>query len=1037
MCYSREELLSYKPNQLPHIPNTLFNKLAEHGIRKTYRGVRGGCRLQRNIKPVIGRRIPFPHSLKQTGINHSNLCKIKCDPTFTQSSKMAKCALFNAQSVCNKTEFIVDYIVEHEFDLVAVTETWMNENDSAVCAALKIPGYKYQHKPRIGQIGGGVGIFFKESWNCSIQKSRKMKSFEHMCIKLSNKTMSLDIVLLYRPQRVNKVNVSTSVFFQELEDMLTQQLASGSKLLLLGDFNFHINMPNDNDGQKLLQLLSDLSLIQHVTGPTHSNGNTLDLVITHSEDALVSNPPVLDTFISDHRSIIFQLQIKKAPPVQKTVSFRKIRSINIEAFKSDIANSDLCKQPKTSLPDLVDQYSKTLTDCLDIHAPLLTKTITIRPAVTWYTEECSEAKRRRRALERKWLSTESTADKALHDAAKNSYNVLLEKSKVSDLNGQIIEAGSDQRKQWQLFTPLLNREKSNPLPHTDSLEQLVEEFNCFYQDKIERIRQDLSNTSAHRPTAPNTQTNEPLTCELTQFKLLTQPELIKLIAASPTKSCELDPIPTKLLKECTDELIFPLLHIVNLSLETGTFPDPLKHSIIKPLLKKANLEPELKNYRPVSNLTYVSKLIERAVNNQLVSYLTQNGLDEKLQSAYKKYNSTETALMKIHNDIIGDLDNQKVVLLVMLDLSAAFDTVDHHKLTTVLESIGIKGSALMWIKSYLSDRKQAVRIGNCTSELKNTRYGVPQGSVLGPVLFNIYTSGLGFVIRGHGVDYHFYADDSTLYIRVIPRQQECDDACEVISMCISDIQMWMLENFLKLNGDKTEFLLIGLPQQLKKITIPHITVGDDRIQPVDDVRLLGAQLDKNLSMTCQVTKLCQSLGYVLHNIAKIRKYLTTEACKTLVHALFTSKLDLNNSLLTGIPKNQIRRLQLLQNTAARIIMRKSKDCHITPVLKELHWLPVAVRIKYKIAVMVYKCLHDMAPQYLCELISVRKIPRSLRSSASTQLVIPQTKIKTGERAFSVSGPIVWNKLPSLVRSAQDITDFKSKLKTYLFMEYFS
>ena len=504
------------------------------------------------------------------------------------------------------------------------------------------------------------------------------------------------------------------------------------------------------------------------------------------------------------------------------------------------------------------------------------------------------------------------------------------------------------------------------------------------------------------------------------------------------KSYELDPMPTKLVKICLDERLPAITDIINKSLQSGEFPSSMKNSMIKPLLKKPNLDHELKNYRPVSNLTYVSKLIEKAVNQQLVDYININDLGEVLQSSYKKHNSTETALTKIHNDIVSDLGSQNLVLLILLDLSAAFDTVDHRILLDRLNSrCGIKEVPLEWIESYLSNRKQAVIINGTTSKFQETKYGVPQGSVLGPTLFNIYTSPLGDIIRKHNVELHFYADDSTLYIRIVPKQENCNNAIDVIYACLADVKEWMRVNFLKLNDSKTEVMVIGLPKQLPKVSVPYITIGNNNIPPVDNVRLLGAQLDKNMSMNVQVSKLCQSLGYFLYNLSKIRKYLTTDACKTLVQALFTSRLDLNNILLTGVPQTLIKRLQLLQNTAARIIMKKPKSCHITPLLKHLHWLPVSYRIKYKLGVNVFKCLHGLAPRYLCELIKVRNCVRSLRSSALTTLDVPRTKIKFGDRAFSVAGPIFWNSLPGELRKIASLEHFKMHLKTHLFKLYFN
>ena len=399
----------------------------------------------------------------------------------------------------------------------------------------------------------------------------------------------------------------------------------------------------------------------------------------------------------------------------------------------------------------------------------------------------------------------------------------------------------------------------------------------------------------------------------------------------------------------------------------------------------------------------------------------------------------ETALLKIHNDLVRAVDDSKGVIVVLLDLSAAFDTLDHDILLTRMEScMGITDKALLWYKSYLHERSQAVKIDKTMSAFSPLVYGVPQGSVLGPKEFSKYTPLLQAIAELYGVCVHMYADDTQLYIPFdINSPDDQHAALNKIEICIQHIAFWMKQNKLKLNEEKTEVLIVCSPRQRHKLTIAQVSVCGTNISPTPNVRNLGAVFDQNLNMADQVTAICRSVNHQLRHIGKIRKYLSQEAANTLVHALVTSRLDNNNALLTNIPDNQIFRLQKLQNNAARVVSLTRKYDHITPVLKQLHWLPVSWRITFKVLLLTYKALHDLAPQYLTNMLVTYEPRQGLRSADQGYLNVPKTKLATyGDRAFSKVAPVLWNGLPVHIKTSKTVASFKSLLKTHLFKNAF-
>ena len=337
---------------------------------------------------------------------------------------------------------------------------------------------------------------------------------------------------------------------------------------------------------------------------------------------------------------------------------------------------------------------------------------------------------------------------------------------------------------------------------------------------------------------------------LSAFKTLSDKNVKSLIQNSALKSCPLDPMPSRLVSKC-DALIPVITTIINKSLEAGLFPESWKEALVCPLLKKPGIGIIFKNFRPVSNLqAFLSKLTEKAVFHQIHDHMADMGSYPIAQSAYRENHSTETALLKVKNDILLNMNKQHVTLLVLLDLSAAFDTVDHGILLEALNKLGLGGKAFERLRSYLSGRCQRISVRGCQSESLKLNCGVPQGSCLGPLLFTIYTSSLLDVVQDYLPYVHCYADDTQLYVSFSPADETGHSAAiTAIERCIQVIRNWMHDNKLLLNEAKTEFLLIGTKQQLAKVNISHVKVGNANIAPHSPVKNLGVWFDSNLSNT--------------------------------------------------------------------------------------------------------------------------------------------------------------------------------------------
>ena len=393
------------------------------------------------------------------------------------------------------------------------------------------------------------------------------------------------------------------------------------------------------------------------------------------------------------------------------------------------------------------------------------------------------------------------------------------------------------------------------------------------------------------------------------------------------------------------------------------------------------------------------------------------------QSGFRPHHSTETALVKVTNDIRLNTDAGKVSILILLDLSAAFDTVDHEILLQRLEDwVGVAGTALGWFRSYLEDRKYFVEIGNCVSDHMALTCGVPQGSILGPLLFNLYMLPLGQLIRRNKVSYHNYADDTQIYVSLTAGEHGPVDS---LLHCIQQISEWMQNNFLQLNADKTEIIVFG-PQKQRESVICHLQSLS--LKPSSKVRNLGVILDSDLNFNSHIKSVTSAAFYHLKNIARIKNIVSKADLEILIHAFVSSRLDYCNGLLTGLSKQAVKQLQYIQNAAARVLTRTRKYDHISPVLRSLHWLPVAQRIDFKTALLVYKSLHGLAPKYITDMLVPYEPARALRSTGTGLLLVLRVRTKHGEAAFQIHAAKIWNNLPENVRQASSLT----MLKTVLF-----
>lgn len=721
-------------------------------------------------------------------------------------------------------------------------------------------------------------------------------------------------------------------------------------------------------------------------------------------------------------------------PVVRSFRYRNFAKLNFDLFGHELLASDVCTNPKSTANEFALQLRDEVTRILDKLAPskLVTRRFSKRTA-GWLSKEAVDSRRSRRTLERRYRRTHLDEDRVAYRRLCRTTNKLINQSRQQHIAKRLDEASGNSRLRWRIANEILHKSDCKVLKSNDDCQGLCNSFAKYFTHKLSQIAQTIASQLSLNTDISTAIADWPSATSLDKFDTVTVNDVKKIIDSCPQNSSPLDFIPFTVIKRCRDVFAPVICHLANLSFSSGVFPDVFKVGQVTPLIKKATADAsDPASYRPITNLNSIGKLLERLAQQQLRRHIGLSANQNAFQSAYRAVHSTETAMTKVVNDLLTTVDSKRPSLLLSLDISAAFDTLDHSRLLQRANQLfGLTGRVNDWLKSYLSGRSSYVAVSGCRSPTVQNPTGVPQGSVLGPLLFSIFTTPVGRLISSFNIDYHQYADDTQLYTS-IDLSCGCRDLSR-LSSCADAVTRWHLENGLLLNPSKTEALVTGTHQQVAKFSSSGgIRVANAVVPLSSTVRILGVTIDQHLTFDDHVTKVVQSCNYHMRSLRHIRKLIDKDTANLLACSLVLSRLDYCNALLYHMTDKNVNRLQRVQKSLARIVCQAPYRSPSTPLLKELHWLPIRQRIDYKIAVLTYKARLHRQPSYLHDLIQDYIPPRVLRSSDAHLLSVPSAHTKTASRAFCVAAPTVWNSLPLSVRTLPTVSQFCRHLKTHLF-----
>ncbi len=947
-----------------------------------------------------------------------------CSAALSKLKGITFCCL-NIRSLTKHYDSIKTLLNRTKVDCLILNETFLN--DSINDYELEIPDYdlyRFDRNANSGKFGGGgVAIYAHNKYDFTCIEASKSCTphSENFWLQLSlPNTRPTLINAFYRPPDGNVNN-----FLNSLREQLSVYVQNpASDILMFGDANIDLEKANHN--QKLLKnFLIENNLEQLITRPTrvtNSTSSLLDHIYVNNPDQY-SHRGVLEPGLSDHSLIFTCRKRKKISKTKKTIFIRNYRKFSQDIFCSDIKSADWTPVfTSNNVDDAVTNFNFIFTNILNKNLPL--KKIRVREStVPWITNEYYSLIDLKEYKSKQYKKCPCP----LHLNEKKDAQRQLQRMK-NQLKRNYIETVLDKykhnsKKLWQNireFWPSSKNKKSIIKCINGKSADLdkANELNNHFANIGNAINNQLHNTENIEDFLPNFHP------PIFDLHLVTEIDLIAAIdRLSSSASCSFDGITSYIVKSGKSELLPVLLYIFNLSIKTKTFPELWKPAKVTPLFKAGDPS-DANNYRPISILPTLGKVLERLVHNQLYEYLTANNLLNSCQSGFRKGHSTGTCLIDFLHNIYGEIDEGGACGVLFLDLSKAFDTVDHDIIKIKLKSLGLKEAAITWFSSYLKGRTQQTQVGNSLSSPMHTSSGVPQGSILGPLLFVCYVNDLPKFCKN--LQPFMYADDTALLVKgknimEIQNQLQYD---------FNQILRWLSANRLSLNAKKTKSMLLCHSRSPLANTTLHINCGETIIEPVRTMKYLGIHLDNHLSFNEHIENTIKKVNQRTRIMWKVRNFidlnLATYLYKTLIHPLYTYC----DFVYDGCNASNKLKLEISQNAALRAVNKSPYDYPIARLHDDLEIDNLTTSRQKSTLKIVYRALSNTGPERLNNMFTVYEPNRQLRSANEKLILPPKTRTKFAENDIAYRGCTYWNPMPLEGKYIETLDQFKKYLKPY-------
>lgn len=921
----------------------------------------------------------------------------------------------NAQSIPQHHSEMLDLFCDVTLHAILVSESWLKPELSSTFYSL--PGFVLIRNDRTGKRAGGVAIYLRSDIPYKILSSSPPVyngNPEYLILEIAVKGVKAVLGVVYCPPAID--------YFSSLESLFESVSSEYKHHIVMGDFNTDLLKDNPRS-RRLRAILESSSLSLLALSPTHhnseSNDSWLDLMLTSSVDLVANHGQVAAPGLSRHDLIYLSYKIK--PPKQRPaiVFMRNFARLDTEKLNADAQALDWDNLVQSSTVDeKVETFNRSVLQLIDAHAPLRAVRVK-RPPAPWITPGVRMAMRRRDRAFRRYRRDRSEETWNLYKLARNRCNQMVRASKRRYICENVLN--SSPADIWKFLKSLgITKSPSSILPSSLSLNVLNKHFSTSATLSV-----DVRNKTIHDITS-----KPMLPPDSFSFSPVTNLEVLNFFTSIKSRAVGCDGISRTMLSFMTDNIIPIVTHIINFSLFTGEFPALWRKAYIIPLPKISS--PSLPNhYRPISILPFLSKILEAAALSQISSYVFKNNLLSKFQSGFRPGHSTATALLKVTEDVRDGLENSKVTVLVLIDFSNAFNTVDHDILLAILSQIGVSSLSRDWFSSYLRGRQQAVRADRDYSDWCDLVTGVPQGGILSPLLFSLFINSITTILK---CSYHLYADDLQLYAQ--SDVASLDNCISILNADLKTIGEWSGKFGVAVNVGKCQAILIGSSYYLRNLDTSQLMplmFDNSVISLSPHVKDLGLYIDDTLSWNKQVAQVSQKVTYSLRSLYRFKHFLPSSTKITLVQSLVLPIIDYADVCYSDLSQELLNKLDRLLNNCIRFIFGLRKYDHISSYRSQLKWLPIRLRRSLRCLCMLFTILTDpRAPDYLKSYFKVlgSSHTRNLRASNNLLLEIPSHRTGFMSTSYAVSTIKLWNALPLGIKKAESKMAFKRTVRKF-------